>query len=84
MPVGGRNDGPLGEAQARGEAGIVWPSLIPLALAALALIAGVRYVLKDAEDRRWGWAAMGCISTIAGILALLMIANIYALGVAGL
>jgi len=62
----------------------VWPSLIPLALAILALVSGVRYVLKDAEDRRWGWAGMGCVSAIASILALIMVAYIYALGVAGL
>ena len=60
----------------------MWPSLIPLALAVLALVSGVRYVLKDAEDRRWGWAAMGCVSTIASILALIMIAHLYALVVA--
>lgn len=60
----------------------MWFSTIPLALAVLALVNGVRYVLKDAEDRRWGWAAMGCVSGIASILALIMIAYLYALGVA--
>jgi hypothetical protein len=62
----------------------MWPALIPLALALLMLISGGRSVWREGAERRLGWAAIGCVTTLAGAAALVLMANLWAGAVAGL
>jgi hypothetical protein len=56
----------------------MWPALIPLALALMLLISGGRSIWRDCEERRFGWAALGCLTTLAGIAALVLFAHLWA------
>jgi hypothetical protein len=62
----------------------MWPALIPLALALLMLISNVRSIWRDWEERRFGWSALGCVTTLAGFAALALIAHLWAGAAAGI
>ena len=62
----------------------MWPALIPLLLAIVSLVAGVRAAFHDARLRNWVWLAFGIIATISGTIALVLVANLYAAAAAGL